>query len=78
MAVKVHLRSEIGRFGQIVRVGGPLRMASRHTLAAIPTRLDMQGGAFVNANTAAMYRGTSLIKTSADLGPYSRAMPRAL
>ena len=31
MAVRVHLRSEIGRFGLIVRVGGPLSMASRHT-----------------------------------------------
>jgi len=30
------------------------------------------------AQKDAGYRGTSLIRNSADLGPYSRAMPRAL
>ena len=33
---------------------------------------------FIATNAATVYRGTSIIRNSASLGPWSRTMPRAL
>jgi hypothetical protein len=42
------------------------------------TEPHLQGERFMNSDTAAMYRGTSLIRNCLLLGPYIRPIPRGL
>jgi len=62
--------------GELRVEGGRLKVENRGL--RVDDLLVLCGAAYFHLPRASVYRGTSIVRNSAFLGPYSRNMPRAL